>query len=272
MTERAARAQAPAVSRAVEVLKALHERGPEPTTLAEIARATGSAKSSTLAVLGALVAGGLVRRTGAGYVLGPLTIELGGSYLSGIREVRRFGGACTASVLLRGRLVRLAALDGTDIVYLARHDGDGAAAGAQVGDRLPAASTAMGRAMLAGFTDSVVRARLESPSAFTRLTSRSTSDAAGLVEKLESVRRRGVAIEVGEIRPGAVGIGVGLPRSDEHAPRLAVGVTVPGSSAVVVDHSLIDGLIALASALTITRPGLPGDELVQPAEHRLGRG
>jgi DNA-binding IclR family transcriptional regulator len=125
----------------------------------------------------------------------------------------------------------------------------------------------MGRALLAGFSDTVVRARLESESAFARLTESSTRDATSLIGKLRKVREAGFATEVGEIRAGVIGLGVSLPRSDDSAPRLAVGVSVVGSTVTSVDAQLVGALVELATRLADERSHDATSGDVQRAEH-----
>ena len=56
----------------------------------------------------ALEEGGLVRRSGSGYLLGRRTVELGGAYLDGFDQIREFYRACEDSEVLRRQLVQIA--------------------------------------------------------------------------------------------------------------------------------------------------------------------
>jgi len=102
--ERAA-GNTPAVTRAIRILDLLAETPGQTRTLSEIARELGIAKSSVSNLCVALEDGGLVRRTGAGYLLGRSTVELGGAFLSGFDQIREFYRACEDSEVLRRQLV-----------------------------------------------------------------------------------------------------------------------------------------------------------------------
>lgn len=241
--------RAPAVGRAAALLRALADRRGAPVGLTELARHVGLAKSSALAVLTDLTEAGLVRHWERSYLLAPGVLELTRGYLGGLEEVERFEASCADVAQLDGRLVRLAVLDGTEIVYLARREGRGPAGGAKVGDRLPAAATAMGRALLCEFDDDLVRARLE-PASFVRKTERSPRDFSALAPQLARARCAGFAVEVGEIRSGVIGLGVRIPRSVSDGIRLAVGVSVAGTRVEELDPHLLDGLLALSTLLS----------------------
>jgi DNA-binding IclR family transcriptional regulator len=224
-TGAADRDPAPAVTRAIRILSLLAERQ-EPLSLSAIAKEIGAAKSSTSSICTVLVANDLVRKQSDGFALGPRLAELGGAYRSSFDEVRQFHQYCSESKALRRELVRLAMLDGTEVLYLARHEGHTPVRlAANVGDRLPAASTAVGNAMLALMSDDEVRARFTASTAFPLLTERSTSSIDELLQKLEATRGRGYAVDDGEVRTGIVGFAVAVPRTGRDQP-LAIGVSL----------------------------------------------
>ena len=79
---------APAVTRAVQILGLLADTPKQVRTLTEISRELGLAKSSVSNLCVALEEGGLIRRTGGGYLLGRRTVELGGAFLTGFDQIR----------------------------------------------------------------------------------------------------------------------------------------------------------------------------------------
>ena len=91
--------------------------------LGDIARGIGAAKSSTSNLCQVLEDGRMISRTATGYVLGRRTVELGGAYIARFNQIREFYDYCTASPLLSHEVVQIAMLDGTEVLYLARHEG-----------------------------------------------------------------------------------------------------------------------------------------------------
>ncbi|MGI3785676.1 MAG: IclR family transcriptional regulator, partial [Janthinobacterium lividum] len=139
-------APSPAAYRAGLVLELLARRS-EPVSLTALAAELGLAKSSALNLLVSLEASGMVRRTPAGWVLGFKVLELSRAALTSTEVVAEFHRATSASRELAGETVVLAVLDGTDVVYVARHDGHQPVRYVnEIGTRNPAAVTALGRA------------------------------------------------------------------------------------------------------------------------------
>lgn len=226
-------APAPAVARAVAVLDALARSNGVPVSLSDLGREIGAAKSSTLNVCAALEAGRLVQRRDGGYVLGRRTVELGGAYLATFDQLREFYRACAESPLLSHQLVQIAVLEGSDVLYLARHEGRAPLRlSARIGDRFPAALTAVGNALLALLGDEEIDRRLAGPEAFPARTELSTRSLAQLHAKLARVREVGYAVDLGEVHPAVVGIAAAVPAAGPSSPAFAVGVSL-----VAVDPS-----------------------------------
>ncbi|MDR1186205.1 MAG: IclR family transcriptional regulator [Bifidobacteriaceae bacterium] len=226
MTDKQGQSLAPAVTRAVRVLDILAEAGGAPTSLAEIARGLGAAKSSVLNICGVLESGGLIQRRDGGYALGWRTAELGAAYLRSFDVVREFHRLTQDSEVLRGELVNLGLLAGTDALYLGRHEGTAPLRlSAGVGDRLPAALTALGGALLGQLSATDLAARFRSYS-FPRLTERSTDGLAQLRAKLAADRDRGYALDLGESTPGVIGVGMPVPPARPGRDPWAVSVSL----------------------------------------------
>jgi DNA-binding IclR family transcriptional regulator len=217
---------APAVTRAVRILALLADSRGVPQPLTEIARAVGAAKSSTSNVCAVLEESGLIQRRDTGYVLGRRTVELGGAYLAGFDQVREFYRICAGSPVLRHELVQIAVLDGIDVLYLARHEGRAPLRlNAGIGDRFPAALTAVGNALLAELPAGEVDARYGPAPAIPRLTDRSTRTLEALHAKLEATRARGYALDDGEVFPHLVGLALTVPARLSGEQTLAIGVS-----------------------------------------------
>ena len=218
---------APAVSRAVRILTLLAAARGVPQPLMEVARALGAAKSSTSNLCAVLEESRLIQRRDTGYVLGRRTVELGGAYLATFDEVREFYRLCSESPVLSRELVQIAVLDGTDVLYLARHEGHAPLRlSAGIGDRFPASLTAVGNALLATLDPDDVAARYSNPELLPRLTERSTRTLAALQGKLEATRQRGYSVDEGEVFPNVIGLAMTIPARRADAQTLVMGVSM----------------------------------------------
>jgi DNA-binding IclR family transcriptional regulator len=199
---------APAVTRAAGILQLLAENGGMPAGPSELARRLGLPKSSIANITSALADTGLLRRVGTGFALGRGLAELGGAYLAAVDEVQEFYETCQELRSASEETVQLAILDGAEMTYLARHDGQQPVRlTSQIGRRLGASHTATGKAALATFDDEEVRRRFEGRRPPV-MTSRSHSTVEALLEDLAVVRRRGYAIDDEETVEGVVCYGI----------------------------------------------------------------
>ncbi len=245
-------APSPAAYRAGLVLDLLARRG-EPTVLTVLAAELQLAKSSTLNLLTSLEATGMVRRTPAGWVLGYLVLELSRAALTSTEVVAEFHRAVASSRALLGETVVLAVLDGTDVVYVARHDGQQPVRYVnEIGTRNPAAVTALGRAMLAGLSDHELDRRLAGVAPLPVRTSRSLRTVEELRADLGQTRDRGYAIDSEQGVPGIACFSVAVGAAG--APT-AVSVSFVASRLTPeLQTSLTAGLTRLASRLRRAEP------------------
>ncbi|WP_372594201.1 IclR family transcriptional regulator [Actinotalea sp.] len=226
-----AKSPAPAVTRAAAILSLIAQEG-RPLGLADIARRLDLAKSSTLNLCIALEQTGLLTRTELGYGLGRATVELGGAYVRGFDLIREFYRVCAASPVLQHELLQIAILDGTSVLYLARHEGRAPLRlSATVGDRFPATVTAVGAALLAEIDPAEVAARFADPSTLPSWTAHSTHTVEGLLAKLADTRDRGYAVDEGETNAGVYGVAVVLPPRRSGDEPLALGASLMKPSA-----------------------------------------
>ena len=202
---------APAVTRAAAILDLLAENGSVAAGPSELARRLGLPKSSIANICGALADAGFVRRVGTGFTLGRKLAELGGAYLTSVDLVQEFYEACAELPTGSEETVQLAVLDGTEMTYLARHDGkQPVRLTSQIGRRLPASVTATGKAALASIDEAEVRRRFQGQELPT-LTARSLATVDALVAELAAVRERGYAMDDEETVEGVVCFGVAIP-------------------------------------------------------------
>src|SRR5690349_696316 len=153
---------APAVTRAAAILEVLAEDAAIALGPSELARRLALPKSSIANICGALAEAGLVRRVGTGFALGRRLAELGGAYLVAVDMVQEFYETATRLPIGSEETVQLAILDGLEMTYLARHDGrQPVRLTSQIGRRLPATSTATGKAALASLDPAELERRLD---------------------------------------------------------------------------------------------------------------
>ncbi len=215
---------APAVTRAVALLEEL-ARNSQPLTLTELARRLDLAKSTVANLCAALEGSGMVRRTDTRWALGYKVVELGQGFLSGtdlIAEFRRLTADLPAG---HQETLLLAVLDGPDVLYLARHDGtQPVRLASDVGRRLPAVATSLGKAMLAALPPDRLDGWLSQLGDLPILTPRSHRTLDGLRADLAATRARGYSIDDDQNTEGVTCFGVALPgRLD---PPTAVSTTL----------------------------------------------
>lgn len=242
---------APAVTRAAAILDLLAENGSAAAGPSELARRLGLPKSSIANICGALAEAGLVRRLGTGFTLGRKLAELGGAYLASVDLVQEFYEACLVLPTGSEETVQLAVLDGTEMTYLARHDGkQPVRLTSQIGRRLPASVTATGKAALASIDEADVRRRFEDHELPT-LTSRSLATVDALVTELAVVRDRGYAMDDEETVEGVVCFGIAIPGRRPGEGPYAASITLLKVRATAERvPALIDDLRLLAARLS----------------------
>jgi DNA-binding IclR family transcriptional regulator len=202
---------APAVTRAAGILHLLADNGGVPAGPSELARRLGLPKSSIANISSALADTGLLRRVGTGFALGRGLAELGGAYLATVDEVQEFYETCQELPSASEETVQLAILDGIEMTYLARHDGQQPVRlTSQIGRRLGASHTATGKAALATLDVEEVRRRFEGRR-LPVITGRSHPNLAALLDDLADIRRRGYAIDDEETVEGVVCYGIAIP-------------------------------------------------------------
>jgi IclR family transcriptional regulator, blcABC operon repressor len=249
---------APAVTRAALILDALAENGSAPTPLSDLARRLGLPKSSVANICGALVDAGLVRRADSGFRLGRRLAELGGVYLSSVDQVQQFYELADELPVASEETMQMAVLDGLEVTYLARHDGrQPIRLASEIGRRLPASCTALGKATLAMLDTRDLAERLRGVEALPTLTHKSHRRVADLLDDLDEVRRRGHAIDDEETSEGIVCLGVAIPTRTGGEP-YGVSVTLLKARA---DHARLDALAAdlRRFARTLSNPLTPNN-------------
>ena len=196
-----------AFARGLSVIRAFGP-GREHMTLAEIAKLTDLPRATVRRALFTLVALGYAADDGRQFRLTPRILSLGHAYLSStplpgllqpaletVSEMTR--ESCSASIL-----------DGTEIVYVARSATKRImSVGLNVGSRLPADCTSMGRVLLAAEPVERQKALLQQ-SKLAPLTDKTLTDPVKLLAELTKVRAQGYAYVDQELEIGLRSIAV----------------------------------------------------------------
>jgi DNA-binding IclR family transcriptional regulator len=258
---------APAVTRAAAILDVLSEDGSVALGPSELARRLGLPKSSIANVCGALADVGLLRRVGTGFALGRRLAELGGAYLMAVDMVQEFYDACQQLPTGSEETVQLAVLDGLEMTYLARHDGrQPVRLTSQIGRRLPASSTATGKAALASLDPLELERRLAGVAALPASTPKAHRTVDALLADLDIVRERGYSFDDEETIEGVVCFGIAVPgRQPGEGPHAASITLLKARATDDRVPALIDDLRMLARRLSDPlRPLDPPGSLAAP--------
>ncbi len=253
----------PALRRGLAVLRLLATR-PGPVSAAALARDLGLARSTVYELLGELAADGFAvhlpdrRRWG----LGPSAFEIGSAYLRGQPLERLAAPVLARLATATGGTAHVAVLHGAETLYLAQHRAvGGPVLVSHVGVRLPAALTATGLSILAALPAAQVRALFPHADAFVLRTDRGVRTLPGLTSLLTAIRRRGWAVEDGQVSPETAS--VAAPVFDHNAlPIAAIGLTVahrcpapPGADDCGADFGGFSTVVRSAAATLTSRIG-----------------
>lgn len=247
------------VKSAERVLDLLEHIGTRPSgvTFGTVARDLRIPKSSLHALLEVLLARGYVeldpetRR----YSLGTRVWETGQAYQLHHNVVREAQGVLEAVVARVNETAQLAKLAGTENVYLVKVDSTHALRlQSEVGARLSAHATGVGKALLAQLDDAEIRARFGG-GALPTYTRNTYATVEQLIDELRLTRERGFAIDNEEYTPGVFCIAVPVYEGGERATT-ALSVSVPTTRAESEGLASILAVVADASLQLSARCGV----------------
>jgi DNA-binding IclR family transcriptional regulator len=202
-------------------------------------------------------------------------VELGQGFLSGtdlVTEFRRLTGVLPTA---QAETVLLAVLDGPDVLYLARHDGSQPIRlASDVGRRLPAVVTALGKAMLADLPDDELELRLAQLGEMPVLTPRSHRTVDALRADLAGTRARGYAVDDEQNTQGVTCVGLAVPGTT-HPPTAVSATLLTARMTTELRESLVRDLSALVRQLSSAGAGRahrqPPSRGRGPADRRVAR-
>ncbi len=220
------RRQAPSATRALRVLRFL-AGSPEPAPLEAIARAVGMPRSSAYHLVRAMTDEGFVTHVEEEhrYALGVAAFEVGSGYTRQAPLQRLARRPLAELVDAVGESAHLAVLHGRDVVYVLEERAPRRPPlVSEVGVRLPAQITASGRAILAELPAAQVRALFPDRGSFVTRQAGGPGSLSALQSLLAETRRRGHAIEDGDVTPGLASVAIAVTDSAGY-PLAAVAVT-----------------------------------------------
>ncbi|MHB0771154.1 IclR family transcriptional regulator domain-containing protein [Bradyrhizobium sp. 5.13L] len=185
-----------------------------PMTLSDLARAAELPRATARRMLFTLQRGGFVSGDGKLFSLTPHVLTLAASYLRSSQLVAVLQPVLDRISTAAQEISSLAVLDGDDAVFIAR--GSPArvfASGLEIGYRLPAFCTSVGRVMLGQLHDVELAARLN---AMTRkaLTPQTVTDPKALLARVTADRAQGYSLVDREAEPHFRSISVPVRRYD----------------------------------------------------------
>ncbi len=242
------RSGVPALTRAMRIVDVLAESGQQGISVADIAAATGIAKSTTALICTVLEDEGMARRYDGRYRLGRRFLSLAGDYLSTVDQLGEFYDVCRKLPTISREAARLAMIEGTEVIYVARYSGGRPARlTGQIGDRFPASVTATGKAILSTMPDSVIEDRFRGRT-LPRYTERSIQSLPELIQDLHVCRERGYAMDDEETNLGLVCYSIPVPSHPGQAASLSVSLTLSKERAAEVNSAtIVDELTELAA-------------------------
>ena len=202
------------LDRGLRLLQVFGERA-APMTLSEIANAAGLPRATARRILFTLQHGGFVSSDGKLFAMTPQVLTLAGSYLRSNQLVAVLQPVLDEISAAAQEISSLAVLDRDGVVFIARASPTRIfTGGVDIGYRLPAFCTAVGRVMLARFADAELKDKL---GAMRReaLTPETVTDPKRLLAAIAADRKQGYSLVDREAEPHFRSIAVPIKRYDD---------------------------------------------------------
>ena len=261
----------PALTRGLQLL--MHfSRDERELTGAELARRLGAPRASVFRLLHTLEQLGFVERVGdsSSYRLGIAVLRLGFEYLAAL-ELTEHGRPVLDTLRdATGYSAHLVVRDGTEVVFIAKAPGNRASFHSiQVGARLPAHATVLGRATLTGLDVAALTAIFGSAPLKT-FTTQTPASVKKLKAMIDADRTRGYGVSEGGFETGISTIAA--PVSNERGEVCAaVSITIPAQQIDAATQSrLAPHVCAAAAQLSQRIRHLPSkNSPARAAHHKL---
>lgn len=242
----------PGLQRGLQLLAEFRKDTPA-LTGAELARRLGLPRASVFRLLQTLELMGFVERAGDSnhYRLGIAVLRLGFEFLASMDLTERGKPVLDALSHMCGLSAHLVVRDGTEVVFVAKSIGQSSLqSSVQVGTRLPAHATALGRVLLGGLSLEALQ-RLYAGTPLDAFTAQTPTTLPALKRLIDDDSQQGFAVSQGAFESGISTIAA--PVYDEHlAIAAALSVTIPASR---IDPDRLGPLVLQVrqAALTLSR-------------------
>jgi IclR family KDG regulon transcriptional repressor len=213
--------------RAVALLELLASE-PDGLPFGEICAVLELPKSSAHALLSTLVKANFLRfePTMRRYYVGVRAFEVGQAFIHGLDVAREAVPHLQSLREAVNETAQLAILEGVENVYVAKVEASHhLKLASDVGLRLPAHATALGKVLLSGLSDDEVKARF-SGRPLEHFTDKTITTVEGLLDQLSQVRLLGFSLDEGEHTPGVYCTAVPI-RDHRETVIAAMSVSVP---------------------------------------------
>jgi len=188
---------------------------PGPMTLSDLARAAELPRATARRMLFTLQRGGFVGGDGKLFSLTPHVLTLAASYLRSNQLVTVLQPVLDRVATAANEISSLAVLDGDDVVFIARSSPARMfSGGLEIGYRLPAFCTSVGRAMLGQLNDTDLLARMKKTKR-EALTPQTVTDPKALLASIAADRAQGYSLVDREAEPHFRSISVPVRRYDD---------------------------------------------------------
>lgn len=186
-----------------------------PMTLSDLARAAELPRATARRMLFTLQRGGFVSGDGKLFSLTPHVLTLAASYLRSNQLVAVLQPVLDRVATAANEISSLAVLDANDVVFVARSSPARMfSGGLEIGYRLPAFCTSVGRAMLGQLDDADCLARLKATKR-EALTPQTVIDPKALLARIAADRAQGYSLVDREAEPHFRSISVPVRRYDD---------------------------------------------------------
>jgi IclR family pca regulon transcriptional regulator len=186
----------------------------QPMTLSDLAKAAGLARATARLILFTLEHAGFVATDGKLFRLTPRVLVLASSYLASNHVVSVLQPALDKLSAEAQEISSMAILDGNDVVFIARASPTRIfSSGLDIGYRLPAFCTSVGRMLLSRLPDEELAAALDKMD-LVQLTPFTVTDKKKLKKAIIADRAQGYSLVDREAEPGFRSISVPVRRYD----------------------------------------------------------
>ena len=214
-----------ALARGLRVLE-VFDRADRALTLSELAKHVGLARATARRTLHTLSALGYVEQDGKVFRLTPDVLRLAAAYLTSNGLTTVLQQACDTVTAELAQACSAAVLRGTDVVFIARARPEAIlSVGLEIGYRLPAVSTSVGRAILSKL-DGSARDAIVSEARPEPVTEATLTDPELIRAAILTAGSQGYALVDQEAEAGFRSIAVPVLRHDGH-PVAALNVGAP---------------------------------------------